>query len=349
LAAQIGRSFQTYGRNLKLRQTVIYGGVNQNPQVRDMKRGVHILVATPGRLLDLMNQGHVRLDSLEIFVLDEADRMLDMGFMPDLKRIISQLPKKRQSLFFSATMPRPIAELAHGLLSDPVTVSVTPPATTVELIEQRVMFVKRDDKKALLQNLLEQKAYNRVLVFTRTKHGADMVARQLHRDGISADAIHGDKSQAARQRTLAQFSTGGLRVLVATDLAARGIDVERVSHVINFDLPLEAEGYVHRIGRTGRAGAGGIAISFCDSSERGALRDIERLIRLQLRVDAEHPFHKAAGEPSAAPASRPHSSSARRNGPPRTGGRPSGRPSGGRPNGRTSNYRHARRSTAGAS
>jgi ATP-dependent RNA helicase RhlE len=349
LAAQIGRSFQTYGRNLKLRQTVIYGGVNQNPQVRDMKRGVHILVATPGRLLDLMNQGHVRLDSLEIFVLDEADRMLDMGFMPDLKRIISQLPKKRQSLFFSATMPRPIAELAHGLLSDPVTVSVTPPATTVELIEQRVMFVKRDDKKALLQNLLEQKAYNRVLVFTRTKHGADKVARQLHRDGISADAIHGDKSQAARQRTLAQFSTGGLRVLVATDLAARGIDVERVSHVINFDLPLEAEGYVHRIGRTGRAGAGGIAISFCDSSERGALRDIERLIRLQLRVDAEHPFHKAAGEPSAAPASRPHSSSARRNGPPRTGGRPSGRPSGGRPNGRTSNYRHARRSTAGAS
>ncbi len=312
LAAQIADSFTTYGRNIRFRQAVVYGGVNQNPQVRAMSRGVHVLVATPGRLLDLMNQGHIRLDALEVFVLDEADRMLDMGFMPDLKRIISKLPKKRQSLFFSATMPPAIASLAHALLNDPVKVSVTPPATTVEAIEQRVMFVPKADKQALLHNVLGEAACQRALVFTRTKHGADRVARQLHKQGLVADAIHGDKSQSARQRTLLRFRNGDLPVLVATDLAARGIDVDGITHVINFDLPQEPEAYVHRIGRTGRAGASGIAVSFCDSSERSTLRAIERLVRKTIQVDTAHEFHSQGG--SAAPA-RP--SSPPRHAPPR--------------------------------
>ena len=304
LAAQIADSFTTYGRNIRFRHAVVYGGVNQNPQVRAMSRGVHVLVATPGRLLDLMNQGHIRLDALEVFVLDEADRMLDMGFLPDLKRIIARLPKKRQSLFFSATMPPAISSLAHSLLTDPVQVSVTPPATTVDAIEQRVMFVPRADKQALLHNVLGTAACQRALVFTRTKHGADRVARQLHKQGHVADAIHGDKSQAARQRTLLRFRNGELPVLVATDLAARGIDVNGITHVINFDLPQEPEAYVHRIGRTGRAGASGIAVTFCDASERATLRAIEKLTRKTIPVDAGHPYHSQAGAP-ARPASPP--------------------------------------------
>jgi ATP-dependent RNA helicase RhlE len=295
LAAQIGQSFATYGRHLHFRQTVVFGGVGQNPQVRALSHGVHILIATPGRLLDLMEQGHVRLDQLEIFVLDEADRMLDMGFMPDLKKIISRLPRQRQSLFFSATMPDSIANLAGGLLTDPVRVSVTPPSSTVDRIEQRVLFVDHGNKRALLNSLLTPGKFERVLVFTRTKHGADKVVKQLNREGVAADAIHGNKSQSARERTLLQFRRGTLRVLVATDLASRGIDVDGISHVINYDLPSEPEAYVHRIGRTGRAGADGVALSFCDATERAALRAIEKLVRRSIRVEVDHPFH-AAGQ-----------------------------------------------------
>jgi ATP-dependent RNA helicase RhlE len=295
LAAQIGQSFATYGRNIRFRQTVIFGGVGQRPQVRALDHGVHVLIATPGRLLDLMEQGYIRFDKLEVLVLDEADRMLDLGFLPDLKRIISQLPRQRQSLFFSATMPESILGLANGLLNNPVRVSVTPPATTVDLIEQQVLFVERGNKRALLHKVLSGAACDRALVFTRTKHGADKVAQQLNQNGVQADAIHGNKSQHARERTLSQFRAGRLRVLVATDLAARGIDVEGISHVINYDLPQDAESYVHRIGRTGRAGASGVALTFCDSEERVGLRAIEKLIRRNLAVDSNHPYHVASG------------------------------------------------------
>jgi ATP-dependent RNA helicase RhlE len=284
LASQIGQSFATYGRHLHFRHAVIFGGVGQAPQVRALSHGVHVLVATPGRLLDLMSQGHARLDQLEVFVLDEADRMMDMGFLPDLKRIISRLPRQRQSLFFSATMPPNIACLAHSLLVNPVRVSVTPPATTVERIAQHVHFVERAHKKALLHKVVSADDCHRALVFTRTKHGADKVARQLGQHGIKVDAIHGNKSQSARERALSRFRTGTLHVLVATDVAARGIDVENISHVINYDLPVDPESYVHRIGRTGRAGATGIALSFCDSSERGALRAIEQLVRQRIPI-----------------------------------------------------------------
>ena len=307
LAAQIGQSIATYGRHVHFRQTVVFGGVRQQPQVRALARGVHLLVATPGRLLDLMQQGYVRLDRLEIFVLDEADRMLDLGFLPDLKKIIAKLPPNRQTLFFSATMPPSIAGLAHSLLSDPVRVTVAPPASTVDRIDQRVLFVDRTNKRALLNDLLRAGNFSRVLVFTRTKHGADKVAHQLTRAGVTADAIHGNKSQSARERALQQFRRGTLRVLVATDLAARGIDVDAVSHVINYDLPVDPETYVHRIGRTGRAGADGVALSFCDNSERGALRAIERLVRKSIEVCADHPYHAAptAGPNGRHPSNRP--------------------------------------------
>ena len=284
LAAQIGQSFAAYGRNVRFRHTVVFGGVGQGPQVRALSHGVHVLVATPGRLMDLMQQGYVKLDALEMFVLDEADRMMDMGFLPAVKKIISHLPAKRQSLFFSATMPESIAALANSLLHKPVQVSVTPPSSTVELIEQQVMFVERGHKKSLLHQVVSEPGCLRALVFTRTKHGADKVARQLNSQGISTDAIHGNKSQAARQRALEGFRNGKLHVLVATDVAARGIDIDCISHVINYDVPTDPESYVHRIGRTGRAGATGIAISFCDSSERGSLRDIERLTRRKIPV-----------------------------------------------------------------
>ncbi len=291
LAVQVADSFRSYGRHLALRLAVVYGGVGQVPQVRACARGVDVLVATPGRLLDLMNQGMVRLDRLTTLVLDEADRMLDMGFLPDIKRVLAAAPARRHTLLFSATMPADIARLADTLLTDPVKVKVTPEATPVELIAQKVLFVAQGDKRALLGEMLKDDQTQRVLVFTRTKHGANRVAKQLVQMKVSADAIHGDKSQNARQAALDKFRSGGTRVLVATDLAARGIDVEGVTHVINYDLPMDPESYVHRIGRTGRAGAAGIAISFCDATERTCLRAIERLIRQSVPVEKNHPYH----------------------------------------------------------
>jgi len=293
LCVQILDSFRTYGRHLRLSRAAVYGGVSQGPQVHNLSRGVDVLVATPGRLLDLMNQGQVRFDSLEAFVLDEADRMLDMGFIVPVKRIVAKLPKERQTLLFSATMPQAVHGLVASLLKEPVRVEVTPVATTAERISQRVHFVEKANKRALLQHLLTDQAIARALVFARTKHGANKVAEQLARSGVRADAIHGNKSQNARQKALEDFRNGKVRVLVATDIAARGIDVDGITHVINFDLPNEPESYVHRIGRTARAGAEGIAISFCDAEERTFLRDIEKTIRQQVAVDADHPFHAA--------------------------------------------------------
>jgi ATP-dependent RNA helicase RhlE len=298
LAAQIGESFATYGRHTGLRHTVVFGGVGQQPQVRALHRGVDVLVATPGRLLDLMNQGYVDLAGLETFVLDEADRMLDMGFLPDLRRIIARLPARRQTLFFSATMPPDIERLAGAILRDPVRIRIAPVQATTELIEQSVCFVMKQHKPRLLAKLLKVGEVTRALVFTRTKHGADRVARQLGRHGIRAEAMHGDKSQPARQRTLANFRSNRPPVLVATDLAARGIDVEGISHVFNYDLPHEPETYVHRIGRTGRAGATGIAIAFCDHDERAYLKDIQRLIQRTLAVES-HDLADLAGSDGA--------------------------------------------------
>ncbi len=330
LAIQIEASFATYGRHLRLRQVLVYGGVKQGNQVRALNRGAHILVATPGRLLDLMNQGYITLTQLEVFVLDEADRMLDMGFLPDLKRIISHLPDERQSLFFSATMPPKITQLSKRLLRDPVSVNVTPRTSSVQRIEQRVLFVEKVGKQSLLRQIVTADHADRVIVFTRTKRGANVVAEELDRRGIKAVAIHGNKSQNARQRALEAFRRKQVQVLVATDVAARGIDIDGVTHVINFDLPIEPEAYVHRIGRTGRAGAEGIALSFCSSAERGELRAIEKLIGQKVPL--------AAGqiEPAAMRESRPQ--------------RPD-RPSGGRRNAgsQRSDSRgsgsHARRST----
>jgi ATP-dependent RNA helicase RhlE len=301
LAGQIGDSFKSYGRHLRLRGTVVFGGSNIRPQIRALNQGVDLLVATPGRLLDLMNQGHVQLDHIEAFVLDEADRMLDMGFLPDVKRITAKLPAGRQTLLFSATMPKTIETLAANLLRDPVQVEIAPAASTAERVEQRVLFVAKADKRALLSELLNDETISRVLVFTRTKHGADRVARHLQRDGIRADAIHGNKAQNARQRALKSFADGKIRALVATDIAARGIDVDGITHVVNFDLPNEPESYVHRIGRTARAGAAGVAISFCDQAERAYLADIEKTIRRSVPVFAGHPYHAAEIELAAAP------------------------------------------------
>ncbi len=300
LAIQIGEEFRAYAVNLPLRHTVIFGGVGQKPQVDALARGVDILVATPGRLLDLMGQRRVRLDAVEFLVLDEADRMLDMGFVRDVRKIIAALPEKRQSLLFSATMPKEIAHLSGEILIDPVRVEVTPQATPIECIEQSVHYVEAGGKGALLASILRDPALKRVIVFTRTKHRANRVAEQLGRAGVAAEAIHGNKSQGARQRALGQFRAGKARVLVATDIAARGIDVESVSHVINFELPNESESYVHRIGRTARAGAGGAAISFCDPAERDYLRDIEKLIRRRLTVVGEEPAPMAANAPEKA-------------------------------------------------
>jgi ATP-dependent RNA helicase RhlE len=278
LAIQIGESFATYGKHLKLKTALVYGGVNQNRQVRTMNQGAHILVATPGRLLDLMNQGHIELNRLQVFVLDEADRMLDMGFLPDLKRIIRALPVRRQSLFFSATLPPKIMQLAQRLLKDAVSVNVTPKTTSVERITQHVLFVEPKRKPAVLRHVLSAKGVERAIVFTRTKRGANMLSTKLTQHGIRAAVIHGNKSQNARQRALDAFRSSEVRVLVATDVAARGIDIDGVTHVVNFDLPVEPECYVHRIGRTGRAGAEGVALSFCSQSERQDLRAIEQLI-----------------------------------------------------------------------
>jgi len=291
LASQIGESFATYGRNLSLRHVVVFGGVGQKPQVDGIRRGAEILVATPGRLLDLMQQGHVRLDGVEALVLDEGDRMLDMGFIQPIRRIVAAVPRKRQTMLFSATLPPDIVALASGMLNNPVTVSVTPTASTAEKVSQWVLHVQSNNKRNLLAEVLRDRAMARVLVFTRTKHGANRVAEHLNRGGVcTAEAIHGNKSQSARERALAGFKKGNVRVLVATDIASRGIDVDGITHVINFELPNEPESYVHRIGRTGRAGAAGIALSFCDPSERTFLRDIERLTRARLRVVESHPY-----------------------------------------------------------
>jgi len=286
LAVQIGESFHTYGRYAGLRHTVVYGGVGQNPQTRALQQGVDILIATPGRLIDLMGQGFVDLGAVEIFVLDEADRMLDMGFMPDVRRVIAKLPSRRQTLLFCATMPEPIERLAAAILRDPQRIRIAPVKATTELIEESVFFVPRQQKPRLLASLLGMRAVTRALVFTRTKHGADRVARHLNQAGIRADAIHGNKSQGARQRTLEDFKTSRTPVLVATDIAARGIDVEGISHVLNYDLPHEPETYIHRIGRTGRAGVSGIAVSLCDDEERKHLAAIEKLIRRVLPVES---------------------------------------------------------------
>ena len=294
LAAQIGERFQAYGAHIDLKSTVIFGGVSQRPQVAKLRGGLDILVATPGRLLDLMDQGYIDLSHVEFLVLDEADRMLDMGFIRDIRRIISVLPKERQNLLFSATMPDTIAKLAGTLLTRPVRVEVVPESTPVERIDQSLMFVPRADKRRLLAHLLAGPAIRSAIVFTRTKHGANRVVQHLERCGIDSAAIHGNKSQGARTRAMDGFRNGTIRVLVATDVAARGIDVENISHVINFDLPHPAEVYVHRIGRTGRAGASGEAISFCDETEAEYLRAIERLIKQKLAVDPNHDWHDAS-------------------------------------------------------
>ena len=278
LAIQIQESFQAYGKNLRLKNLVIFGGVNQHSQVEALKRGIDILVATPGRLLDLMNQGYISLKDLEIFVLDEADRMLDMGFVHDVKRVITKIPQKRQTLFFSATMPQEIQSLANSILNNPVKVEVTPASSTAETIEQSLFYVEKQNKKDLLAYLLRDKGIETALVFTRTKHGADKVVKDLLKDGIKAEAIHGNKSQNARQRALSNFKSRVTRVLVATDIAARGIDVDELTHVINYELPEIPETYVHRIGRTGRAGLSGVSFSFCENEETMDLRDIQRLI-----------------------------------------------------------------------
>jgi ATP-dependent RNA helicase RhlE len=290
LAIQIGESFAAYGRHLKLKHTVIFGGVSQKSQTDALRAGVNILIATPGRLLDLMNQRYVKLDHIKIFVLDEADRMLDMGFIHDVKKVIAKLPIKRQTLFFSATMPKEISSLANSILTNPVRVEVTPVSSTANTITQSIYFVDKKDKKSLLQHVLKDKSIVTALVFTRTKHGADRVVMDLNKVGVHAEAIHGNKSQNARQRALSNFKLKKTRVLVATDIAARGIDVDDLSTVINYELPNIPETYVHRIGRTGRAGASGVSLSFCDAEEREFLRDIQRLIGKPVPVVSDHPF-----------------------------------------------------------
>ena len=284
LAIQIGESIAAYGRHLSLRHHVVFGGVSQHGQVNAIRNGVDILVATPGRLLDLMQQGHITLSNIKFFVLDEADRMLDMGFIHDVKKVIAKLPAKRQSLFFSATMPPEISQLADMLLKNPIKVEVTPVSSTVEIIQQAIYHVDKNDKQDLLIDILKDKSIETLLVFTQMKHAADKLSKRLIASGISAAAIHGNKSQNARQTALENFKNKRVRVLVATDIAARGIDIDQLSHVLNFELPNVPETYVHRIGRTGRAGASGIALSFCSREEKPYLRDIEKLIKKSIPV-----------------------------------------------------------------
>lgn len=313
LAIQIGESIDQYGKHTSIRNTVIFGGVNQTSQVHALQKGVSILVATPGRLLDLMNQGYIDLKQLQFFVLDEADRMLDMGFVHDVKKVIAKLPAKRQSLFFSATMPPVIQQLANQILSNPLKVEVTPVSSTAATIQQAVYFVEKADKRKLLLTVLQNADIERVLVFTRTKHGADRVAKDLVKSGIPAQAIHGNKSQNARQTALNNFKLKQTRVLVATDIAARGIDIEELTYVINFELPNIPESYVHRIGRSGRAGAAGNAISFCDTEERAYLKDIQKLIGLQIPVLETPAFEKDKNKPQTTTHTAPKSAGQRPN------------------------------------
>ena len=308
LASQIADNIQLYGKDLGLRHAVIFGGVSERPQISALQGGVDILIATPGRLLDLTNQGYIRYMQLEVLVLDEADRMLDMGFINDIKKIIQKIPPKRQTLFFSATMPETIADLAHSILKDPVKVEVTPQSTTVERIAQKVLMVEKSNKPSLLKRILKDENATSVLVFSKTKHGANKVVEFLEKNSIQVEAIHGNKSQTAREKALAAFRAGKVKVLVATDIAARGIDIPAISHVINYDIPLDPESYIHRIGRTARAGLDGIAISFCDPSEIKFLREVEKVIKSKIPVDETHAFHGVA----AAPMSRDFDSSKNR-------------------------------------
>jgi ATP-dependent RNA helicase RhlE len=342
LSGQIADSFRTYGRHIRpLAIDLAIGGVPINRQIRALSRGLEVLVATPGRLLDLVHSRALRLDQIEVLVLDEADRMLDMGFIHDIKKIVAMLPKERQTLFFSATMPQQIVELAKNMLRDPARVSVTPQATTAERIEQRVIHTEKASKLALLAEVLKAEPIDRVLVFTRTKHGADKVVRGLAKAGHAAEAIHGNKSQNQRERVLAAFREGSLRTLIATDIAARGIDVDGVSHVVNYDLPNIPESYVHRIGRTARAGRDGVAISFCDHEERAYLRDIERLIRMAIPATGRQearptPHHAANRSTNGAPHGGKHRPRHRAGGNSHKGGRPQTPRSGatqGEPNG----------------
>lgn len=302
LAAQIGDSIRTYGRYLHISHTTVFGGVSQVPQVKALNRGVNILVATPGRLLDLMQQGFIHLNEVQVFILDEVDRMLDMGFLPDIKRVLTKIPSKRQTLFFSATMAPKIATLAGTLVQNPVRVTITPDQPAVERIAQKVLFVGKKNKDALLISLLEDPKMTKAIVFTQMKHIANRVVAKLDAAGIRGAAIHGNKSQTARTKALSGFKQGHFRVLVATDVAARGLDVDDITHVINYDLPVEAETYVHRIGRTARAGAGGDAISFCTSEERAYLREIERLLGQSVESDMEHAYHSEEAYQSTAAA-----------------------------------------------
>ncbi len=311
LAIQIDESIAAYGSNLGLRHAVIFGGVGQKPQTDALRAGIDILVATPGRLLDLMNQGFVILKNVSFFVLDEADRMLDMGFIHDVKKVIAKLPAQRQSLFFSATMPPEVAKLANTILTNPVRVEVTPQASTADTVQQTLYYVDQADKKNLLIYLLQDKSIVSALVFSRTKHGSDKVVKELLKAGLTAEAIHGNKSQNARQRALSNFKNGQTRVLVATDIAARGIDIDDLTHVINYELPNIPETYVHRIGRTGRAGASGMALSFCDAEEKEYLRDIQKLIGKPIPVVTDHPYPL---QPGAASAAKPQSEDRRHQG-----------------------------------
>lgn len=290
LAVQVGESFTVYGNNTGLKNAVVYGGISQRLQTDKLKRGVDILIATPGRLLDLMNQNFINLSQIKILVLDEADRMLDMGFINDIKKIIAKIPAERQSLFFSATMPPEIVKLAGTILNNPVKIEINPQSKTVEVIKQAVYFVSRPDKKKLLIHILKNENVSSALVFMRTKHGADVITRYLNDAKIHADAIHGNKTQGARQRALNNFKSQRTKVLVATDIAARGIDIDRLSHVFNFDMPDYSENYIHRIGRTGRAGLGGTALSFCDAEEKYYLKEINKLIKIPIPVINDHPF-----------------------------------------------------------
>ncbi len=326
LAAQIGDSIATYGRHVRVSHTVIFGGVGQNPQVQAVNRGVDVVVATPGRLIDLMNQGVIKLDRIELFILDEADRMLDMGFIPDVRRVIAKLPKKRHSLFFSATMPPVVEKLAVDMLCNPVKITIDPGKPTVERIDQKVMFVDKGHKNQLLIDLIDSHDMDKVIVFSRTKHGANNVVKKLTAAGITSAAIHGNKSQTARTKALAEFKAGKVRALVATDIAARGIDVDGITHVVNFDLPEEPETYVHRIGRTARAGLDGDAVSFCSAREREWLRQIENLIRKEVPVDLEHKYHSEVARLATGPDARPEPKG-------RQGHRRGGRSGGGRSGG----------------
>lgn len=354
LAIQISDNIRAYSKYVHLRTTLLYGGASEKPQIKAMLPGVDILIATPGRLMDLMERGHVNLRKVEFLVLDEADRMLDMGFIRDIQKIVAVLPKKRQTVLFSATMPTSVEKLANSILINPIRVDVAPAATTAEKVDQHVLMVPKSRKRDLLAHVLKDKAIKRVIVFTRTKHGANKVSKYLEELGISSGAIHGNKSQNARQKALSDFREGTIRALVATDVAARGIDVDNITHVINFELPNEPESYVHRIGRTARAGATGVSLSFCDHDERPYLRDIEKIIRQHVPVMEDHPFHregldmayaeKAEAKPSGgrgAPRSRtsgdkpnpnrrinqPKAHAAKEGATAQRKGRPSGRPS----------------------